>query len=337
MSITLKEVANACGVSITTVSLVLNDRPNRISEDVKARILETVERLNYKPNPIAVSMITKKTNIWGLILPDISNLYFSELAKVIEQNAYQSGYNIIYGNTTDSIEHTFEYFDFFYNRGVDGIIIIYSNKFNDEDKAKLNKLIQEADIPVIILDRFLAENRTTTILVDHRKGGYIATKHLLDLGHKVIGCITGPKHIVSSNERLLGYKDALKEAHIPFDESLIYHGDFQPHSGIKALESLLPKKVTAIFSFNDMMAIGFFRECKKRKIRIPEDISVIGYDDIILSELLDPPLTTITQPIDALGKEAVLQMLEMMKKNDHNYKNIILNPSLKVRESTQKK
>lgn len=337
MSITLKEVASACGVSITTVSLVLNNRPNRISKDVKARILETVERLNYKPNPIAVSMITKKTNILGLILPDISNLYFSELAKVIEQNAYQSGYNIIYGNTSDSIEHTFEYFDFFYNRGVDGIIIVYSNLFDEEAKTKLKKLIHDADIPVIILDRLLIENDTTTIMVDHRKGGYLATKHLLELGHTRIGCISGPINAVSSNERLLGHKDALKEVHVLFDEHLIYHGDFQAQSGIDALNYLYAQDITAIFSFNDMMAIGLYRECKKKNIMIPDDLSVIGYDDIFLADLLDPPLTTVYQPIDELGKATVEKMLATISKKDNKNHSVILNPALKIRESTKQK
>lgn len=336
MSVTLKEVANKCGVSITAVSLVLNNKPNRISIDVQKRILDTVKKMNYKPNQIAVSMITKKTKTIGLILPDISNLYFSELAKVIEQNAYLAGYNIIYGNTSDSVEHTFEYFEFFSNRGVDGIIMIYSNLFVNQHKKKMKQIIEKIEIPVVVLDRFLVSNLTTTILVNHKKGGEMATKHLIDLGHRKIGCVTGPINTISSNERLEGYKRALRTAGLPFKKELVFQGDFQAQSGMEALPYLLKEKVTAIFSFNDMMAIGLYRECKKSNIEIPNDLSIVGYDDIFLSELLDPPLTTIFQPINELGMLATSAIIGMINNNTKDVEKIVLDPVLKIRESTKK-
>lgn len=326
MSTTLKEVAIACGVSITAVSLVLNNQPNRISPEVKERIIKTAKKMHYKPNQIAVSMVTKKTNSIGLILPDISNLYFSELAKVIEQKAYEHGYHVIYGNTSDSMEHTFEYFNFFHNRGVDGIIVIYSNHFDDNDQKKLREMIQTMDIPVTILDRYLQTKDTPSIFVNHRKGGYLATKHLIELGHTRIGCITGPEFTMSSKERLAGYKEALKAANIPFHKSFIYHGDFQVQSGRDALAYLLKEKVSAVFSFNDMMAIGLYRECKVQSISIPQQLSIVGYDDILLAEILDPPLTTVFQPIYELGEAAVNCMINRIHHESNYDKEIILEP-----------
>lgn len=334
MSITLKEVAKACGVSITAVSLVLNDQPNRISPDVKKRIFQTAKELHYRPNQIAVSMVTKKTKSIGLIIPDINNLYFSELAKVIEQKAYAYGYHVMYGNTSDSVEQTFDYFNFFYNRGVDGIIVIYSNRLDEQDQERLKEMIQKLDIPVTLLDRYLSTKGTPSILVNHRKGGYLATKHLLELGHRRIGCITGPKFTMSSNERLRGYQDALQEAGINYREEFVAPGDFQVQSGRDALDSLLKQHVTAIFSFNDMMAIGLYRECKLRHIEVPRQLSIIGYDDIFLSELLDPPLTTIFQPINELGEMAVKFMIERILHNTLDDREILLEPELRIREST---
>ncbi len=333
MRATIQDVAKKVGLSTTTVSLVLNNKPNRISEAAKKEILKAARELNYRPSHIAVSMVTKETHTIGLVLPDISNLYFSELAKVIEEESYKYGYNVLYSNTQDSAKRDLEYLNIFLDRNADAIIMAASNSFNEEDKDKFLEAVGSCSVPIIMVDRVFNEPGITSVVLDQQLGGYLATKYLLGLGHLRIGCVSGPPNIPGAVSRLQGYKQALDEAHIPFEPDLVYTGDFHVESGSRALPYLLGQNVTAIFACNDMMALGIYRESRHYHLRIPNDLSVIGFDDIFLSDFLDPPLTTVAQPIADIGKECVRQVMAILNKESDPGQTFVFKPVLKVRGS----
>ena len=334
MRATIKDVAAEAGVSTTAVSLVLNGKCDRISEKTRKQILEVVERLNYRPNHIAMSMVTKTTQTIGLVLPDISNIYFAELSKLIEQSCYEHGYNVLYGNTHDMARRDIDYINIFLDRNVDAIIVILSNSI-DEHLRDIQKLISSTSTPFIIVDRKLDIGAGTTIIVNQKLGGYLATQHLINLGHRSIGCITGPKNVYSSIERLNGYKEALMEANIPIDENLIFEGNFHRESGMEALPYLLGRGVTAIFAFNDMMALGVYKQASYYNLSIPDNLSLVGYDDIFISDFITPPLTSIEQPVKQLADEAVNQVLKAIEKKNSDNNFFVFDPVLKVRGSTK--
>ncbi len=343
---TIKDVAAEAGVSTTAVSLVLNDKNNKISEKTRKQILEAVEKLNYRPNFIAMSMVTKSTQTIGLVIPDISNIYFSELSKLIEQSCYSCGYNVLYGNTHDMAMRDIDYINIFLDRNVDAIILILSNS-TDEHIRDIQKIITSTDTPFIVVDRMLDIDVGTTIVGNQKLGGYLATQHLINQGHRSIGCITGPKNVYSSIERLNGYKEALLEANLPIQENLIYEGNFHRESGMEALPYLLGRGVTAIFAFNDMMALGVYKQASYYNLSIPDNLSLVGYDDIFISDFITPPLTSIEQPVKNLADEAVRQVMNAIqeKKNNASWqanianvnKNnlLVFDPMLKVRGSTK--
>lgn len=331
---TIKDVANEAGVSTAAVSLVLSGKDSKISSKTRQQILDAVSKLNYRPNHIAASMVTKTTRTIGFILPDIGNIYFSELAKLIELACYSCGYNILYGCTHDMAQRDIEYLNIFLDRNVDVMIVIPS-KTIDEHLREIRKIMLRTDTPLIILDRKLDIDAGTTIIVDQKMGGYLATQHLIQLGHRSIGCITGPKNVYSSMERLKGYQAALSEASLPIQESLIYEGNFQTESGMEALPYLLGKGVTAIFAFNDMMALGVYQQASHYNISIPDNLSLVGYDDIFISDFITPPLTSIEQPVKQLADETVAQVMNAIQGKGERNEAIVFEPLLKVRGSTK--
>lgn len=334
MRSTIKDVAVEAGVSTTAVSLVLNGKNSNISDKTKRLILDAVEKLNYRPNHIAMSMVTKTTRTIGLVLPNISNIYFSELSKLIEQGCYEHGYNVLYGNTHDMARRDIDYVNIFLDRNVDAIIIILSNSI-DEHLRDIQKIIMNSETPFIVVDRKLDIDVGTTVVANQQLGGYLATQHLINLGHRSIGCITGPSNVYSSIERLGGYKTALSEANIPIQENLIYEGNFHRESGMEALPYLLGRGVTAIFAFNDMMALGVYKQAGYYNLSIPDNLSLVGYDDIFISDYLTPPLTSIEQPVKDLADEAVNQVLQAIENKSGNKSFSTFDPVLKVRGSTR--
>lgn len=337
MGVTIKDIARKLGVSTTTVSLVLNNKPSRISPETRQAVLQAAAELNYHPNQIAVSMVTRRTGTIGLLLPDISNLYFSSLAKVIESECSALGYNVLYGNTNDSVENDFKYLELFLlGRAVDAVILTPSYQLGEEERIRFRGLVESSSIPVVTVDRRMQQMEVPCVCVDQELGGYLATKHLLSLGHRRIGCITAQPNVSGSAERLRGYRRALEEAGVPFEPALVVAGNYHVESGIQALPILLGQEVSAIFAANDMMAIGVLRECRRFHLRVPEDLSVVGFDDIFLAEFLEPPLTTVYQPLEEIGREAVHQAAEMLHGAPGGERIISFKPSLRIRGSTMR-
>lgn len=332
MRVTIKDIAKQSGLSITTVSMVLNGKENRIAPETKKRVLQVAKEMNYRPNQLAVSMITKRTRTLGLIVPDISNLFFAELAKGAEQEGDRMGYNIILCNTNDKAEKDMEYMNVLADRSIDAVIYAMSSQLRMREMVSI---IDAMQTPVVLVDRFRVGEHFSSVAIDHRLGGYTATQHLISNGHRHIGCITGPLNIHTAKLRFEGYKAALEDNGIPYREDYVREGDYHIESGELAATELLQKEITAIFSCNDMMAYGIYKVAAKSNKKIPEDISVVGFDNISFSEIMEAPLTTVSQPTYEIGKAAVRKAVDLIENGAVN-ESIVFDPSLVVRKSVKK-
>ncbi|MCI8783151.1 MAG: LacI family transcriptional regulator [Dorea sp.] len=338
MRTTIKDIANYTGFSVTTISLVLNGKADKIPKSTKDVIFDAVEKLNYRPNQIAVGLVKKRTKTIGLVISDVSNVFFSNLAKGVEDECRRNGWNLILCNTNDLHKRDLEYIQVLADKGVDGILFCMSLDSDKKRALESVDLMKKLKMPFVMIDRFLEEVDCCSVIVNHRSGGYAATKHLLELGHQNIACVAGPLALEDSQHRLKGYKEALEEYGIAYDPDLIYEGNYDRESGKEAVEYILglSKKVTAIFSFNDMSAYGVYNRLKKHNYYIPRDMSLVGYDDIFFSEILDVPLTSVSQPVYDMGVEAVQQIISEIGSGVNSRKCITFQPKLTVRESTQR-
>lgn len=338
---TIKDIAAKTNLSVSTVSIVLNNRASRIPKATRDIVIKAAKELNYRPNQLAVGLVTKRTKTLGLIVPDIRNTFFSNLAKGIEDEARKKGWTVLLCNSNDSHKRDLEYIKMLASKGVDGILYSMSADSNLKNFKEKFSLIKKLGINFLMIDRYLDFPSTfpkiDIVSLDHFKGGYLATKHLLDLGHKKIACVSGPQNLSESNDRLRGYRKALDENKIEYDEELIIQGDYHIESGREAIDKLIEKDFTAVFAFNDMMAFGVLKGLKAHKLSIPGDVSVIGYDDIYLSEILDVSLTTIHQPIEIMGRGATRYFIDIIDGRKKPLKSLPrYSPELIIRESTSR-
>jgi LacI family transcriptional regulator len=327
---TIREVALLAGVSTATVSHVINNT-RYVSPEVRQRVQDAMQALNYRPNVLARSLRRGETNTLGLILPDSANPFFAEIGRAIEAVAFQHGYNVILGNSENELSKEQVYVDVLLNKQVDGLIFVAAG----DHSPSLEELVRRG-VPVVVVDRHLRGLDVDTVLTDNLQGGLTATRHLLELGHRRIACITGPSNLTPSAERVIGYRQALQEGSLAIDESLIRRGDFHPHSGYLAACELLQGEnpPTAFFICNDLMAIGALRALAEANLRVPQDCSVIGFDDIELASYLTPPLTTIRQNKMAMAEAAVTLLLERMIDPSRPARRHLLPTVLVQRQST---
>lgn len=332
MSTTIHDVAAKAGVSITTVSLVLNNKPSRVSQATKERVWAVAEELKF--TNIRRSPLTGRgKGVLGIILPDIRNLFFSTLCVSAEQCAKQHGYGVLIATSEDAVESDMDYIDAMYEKGVLGIMMAKAARTTQQNEKKLQQKIIDTSLPFVTIDRHLDISNARSVMGDNKEGAALAMRHLIGLGHRRIGCITGPKQDVVSFQRMAGYKEALQEAGIAFDESLVSIGDYRSSYGAEHLPYLLGQDVTAVFCFNDMMAIGVYKACRAYGLKIPQNLSVVGYDDIAFCESLDTPLTTVHQPTEAMGEAAAMELMAMLA-DKPSHGPLLFRPTLKVRAST---
>lgn len=335
---TIRDVAQKAGYSIATVSLVLNHKNVSIPNSTREKIWAVVKELNYRPNQLAVSMVTKKSKVLGLIIPDNSNAFFADISKAIERAARHAGYGLIYGNSNNDSRRDLQYMRMFSDRQVDGIIFAKSTSVFEEDDEKSLQFMKNSVIPFVTIDRQVPGSEVRSVMLNHFKGGYLATRHLIQLGHRRIGAYTGPSDLQNSNERLEGYRSALAEAGIVFDPALIFEGDYQLGQEEAAFTHFLNQKVSAVFCFNDLMAFGLYREMRRAGLSIPDDLSIVGFDNIFFSDIIQPALTTIGQPITEMGKcvvETLLGIIEGDPSATSIRRHQVFEPKLLVRESTK--
>ncbi len=309
---TIREVAARAGVSPTTVSHVVNNT-RYVSAELRARVLAAMDELGYRPNALARSLRRGETHTLGLILPDSANPFFAEIGRSIEASAFSLGYNVILCNTEGDLSKESLYVDVLLEKQVDGMIFVAAG-----DRSDALQVVLQQELPIVVVDRDLAGVQLDTVLNDNHQGGYLATRHLINLGHQRIGCISGPSHLTPSAQRVTGYKQALSEAGLTIDASLILRGDFHPQSGREAALELLayPNRPSAILACNDLMAMGVLRAAAECGLEVPRHLAVVGYDDIELASYTNPPLTTIRQPKREIGRRAVEMLIERI--NDRN-------------------
>jgi len=333
--ITINDVAKLAKVSKSTVSKVLNEQDG-ISEKTREKVLATMEKLNYHPSMVAKSLKSRKTKAIGLMLPSITNPVFPTILKGVEDTALENGYVIVFCNSDEKIEKESLYFEIFKNRWVDGII--FSVVTGNKEEESYIRAIYEKGTPVVLIDREIDGYFANVVMIDNKKSAFDATTHLLELNHRKIGCITGPLNIKMFAKRLQGYRKALAEYGIEFNEDLVKEADLTIKGGSLAVKELLSQKElpTAIFACNDFMAIGAIKELQRNGLKVPNDVSVIGFDDIPLASLVTPSLTTIAQPLYEMGVEAMNLLMRLMEKKGASRRKILLDTQLVIRDSTSK-
>jgi len=328
----IKEVARLAGVSITTVSRVINNK-EPVKKETAEKVWEAVHLLNYQPNLLARSLRNQQSKLLGLLVPDIENPIFARLAKHLEEAASKKGYSLIFCNTNDDPEKERNYLEILVQRQVEGIVF---SRVSDE--RLFFKTPQLSRIPYIVLDRTLEIEEAPTIKLDNYAAGVLAASHLLNLGHKKFACLAGPLKIKICRERFYGFLDTLEKSGIGLREELIEEGDFKIEEGKKAMNRILNssplEQPTAVFSMNDLMAIGAIQAIKGRGLSVPGDVSVIGLDNIPLCDVVSPPLTTIAQPFDEMAKEGISLLLKLIEGKKIRKTTIVLQPELVIRNST---
>lgn len=340
MRTTLRDIAQQVGVSTTTVSLVINNKPCRISDEVRASILKVASELDYRPNRTAVNLVTKNSNLIGVIVPSVSNIFFGTITSEIEAYCYQNGYAVLIGNTYDMLQRDIHYLKTFVDLDVSGIIFTKAESADPVHDAQCADILQSAGIPTVLLLRHIANIASPSIYIDHFLAGYLGTQHLLSLGHKRIGCITGACSLQGTKFKTKGYRCALAEGGIGFDPALIVEGDYSLAIGEELTPYFLTQDCSAIFTYNDMMALGVYKALRQLKYRVPEDISLLGCDDIYLGEVLEKPLSTVSLPLEKLGQTAGHIMIDLLTNNNHipnqneTPSSIVLEPALRVRQTT---
>jgi len=328
----IKDVAKLAGVSVGTVSKYLNKKGN-LKEETRKKVEYAINKLQYKPSPVARSMRTGKTNTIAIIAPDITNPFFAEIYNSIRQCAAQNGYVSILYTTSDDPKILKNYLTSTSIKQADGIILCFVDE--DEDVAQFMDEIQKS-IPIVMLSWNINNTKFNCVSIDVFEGAMKATNHLISLGHKRIAYVGGHDRV--SVEKHNGFIKALKAAALESKPEFEYFGDFNLQTGFYATRKfcMLPDMPTAIFAENDIIAIGCIKYLLQNNIRVPEDVAVIGFDNIKLSAMYEPSLSTISLPIVQMGEEAVKLLLSIMHKNNANNKVLILKNELIVRSSTDK-
>jgi LacI family transcriptional regulator len=327
---TIKDVAALAGISYTTVSHVLN-KTRPVSDEVRRKVEAAIIQLDYVPSAVARSLKAKATSTIGLLIPNGINPYFAELARGIEDYCERNGFCVILCNSDDNPEKQRSYLRVLLEKRVDGLIV--SSVGGD---AGLADGLAAVRTPMVIVDRDLEGIVADLVRIDHELGAYLATCHLLALGHRHIACICGPAKTSVAQMRLAGYRRAMREAQVPVPAEWVVESDFTSPGGYQAAIGLLEQNApTAIFAGNDMIGIGVLRAAAERNIRVPSDLSVIGFDDIQMSRYVYPALTTVGQSILQLGEMAAEVLLRRIAAPaGRAVEQRIVKPSIVLREST---
>ncbi|WP_332631825.1 LacI family DNA-binding transcriptional regulator [Halalkalibacter flavus] len=324
---TIREVAKKAGVSVATVSRVINGT-GRVKKATEEKVLDIVKQLNYTPSSIAVSLNNKKSKTIGLLLPDITNPFFAELAKGVEEVAKKKGYTVILCNSNGDLQSELDHLQVLEQKYVDGIIL--------SSHTLTYSHIEECKIPIVSIDRTL-DGKLSSVTSKNYEGAMLATRHLLKKGCERIAHIAGPQNIVTARKRLEGYMAVVKDKSWYSDELLVY-GDYEIQTGYEATLKLLnsTQKIDGIFAGNDLMAVGSLKAIYSLGLRVPEDVAVIGFDGINFSKITIPELSTIAQPIFEMGLLATDTILDEIVNNKKNQSFHELSVSLIERDSTKK-
>jgi LacI family transcriptional regulator len=330
---TIKDVALRAGVSVTTVSHVVNDT-RHVSAKGRERVELAIRELGYVPNAMARSLKSNTTSTLGMLIPNSSNPYFAEIVRIVEDRCFGAGYTLVLCNTDDEPHRQSVYLQVLAERRIDGLIVVSTGAGDDDS---LVTQLRGLRMPTVLVDREIADPACDLVETAHMQGGLLAVRHLLSLGHKRIACIGGPVGVMPSEQRIEGWRMALAEAGAtPNADALLWRGGFTSQGGYEAMHAILrtEQAPSAVFVCNDLMAIGALRAAHESGVRVPDDLSIVGFDDIELSAYTSPALTTVAQPKERIGALAVDMLLERVGGKRRDARKVVLQPELRVRAST---
>lgn len=332
MKATIKDVAKQAKVSVATVSRILNGLEG-YTEETKQRVLATIDELGYQRNAVARGLVMKNTNTIAVLLPQVSTIFHSQILSGIEDLAQQSGYSVIICNIGEDGIRMTDQVKLLAQRQVDGIILTSINMTDEQ-----YKLIESLKIPYILVSMISYKHQIPYVRVDDVQAAYSATNYLIQKGHKKIAMISGPLNDpIAGQQRLLGYRNALMDNGIEINEKLIKYGFFGYEHGVKCMEELLNEEdeFSAVFAASDDMAVGALQVAYKKGIHVPNDISIMGYDNTRVAEMSIPPLTVVGQPLYEMGKVSMDNLMSMMK-GDKDITSVVLRHEIIERDSVLK-
>jgi DNA-binding LacI/PurR family transcriptional regulator len=337
MKVTIRDIAQAAGVSAASVSLVLNNKPSRITEETRERILNAAKELGYIRKEKKEAVVGSSGKVIGVIHPDMGNLFINQCVEGIENYAAVYGHNAIVCDVQDSSKRCAEYLSLFSRLNVDGIIVIPPLDMNiNNNNILLGNALKQTKVPFILLDRAIDRVFCDFITSDNKQGAYMATEHLIYCGHENIGIIAGMREVYNGRKRIEGYKEALAFYNISINQENIYYGDFHHQSGYEGAEYFWKKGIRAIFACSDDMAMGVYQFAREHGLTIGEDISVVGFDDNYICKRVTPALTSISQSGAAMGKKACEMVIKrVLKLEDEAIRDIYFTPRLIERNSVK--
>lgn len=332
MDTTIKDIAEQANVSFSTVSRALNDKYG-VKPDTKKRVLEIARNLNYRPNALARGLVNRQTNTIGLIIPDIKNPFFPEVAGGIEERGAELGFNVFLCNTNWSEEREERYIDLLTERRVDGLIVSPTGESMDV----LEDMLHES-LPVVYVSRAPRATSRSYVVIDNVRGGFLATKHLIEAGYETIGFLGATQDEATCGERYQGYRSALEKYGIAVADRYVKQGDFRRKSGYDLVGEMLEAgdRPRAIFAVNDLVALGAIQAVRSAGLRVPQDVAVVGFDDIEIASLQEIQLSTINQPKYLMGSVAMEILAETIRQGvaDVTPRKVMLEPELVVRGSS---
>lgn len=332
MNATIYDVASEAGVSMATVSRVVNGNPN-VKPSTRKKVLDAIDRLAYRPNAVARGLASKKTTTVGVIIPDISSIFFSELARGIEDIATMYKYNIILCNSDQNSEKEIHLLNTLLEKQVDGIVFM-GGKIGEEHLNEFEK----SPVPVVLAATVDEQGRTPSVNIDYKQAVYDAVSHLIGGGHTKIAMVSGPLgDPINGHYKFEGYERAIEEAGIPFDDNYVVIGDYTYDSGIEAMQTLMKmkEKPTAVFVGSDEMGVGVINSAQDAGFHVPDDFEVIGFNNTRVALMVRPTLTTVVQPMYDIGAVAMRLLTKYMndeKVDDHV---VVLPHRLEFRHSTK--
>ena len=329
--VTLHDVADLAGVSHQTVSRVINNSEN-VRPETRERVEAAILELGYRPNAIARSMASGNTRTLGCISPNLTDPVFTRIIESAQNEARRQGYFVLTGSAATAQESE-PLLDEMLKRRVEGLIML--NPRDDDRYRQLEPLLRSGS-PIVYVKNSPQDEQVSSVRCDDIQGGYLATKHLLDQGHKKIAIILGRENEQCTGERLEGCRNALDEAGLSLPDELVTRGDWSSQSGSAAMKKLLEHSgaFSAIFALNDRMAAGAIRTLRESGYRVPDDYSIIGYDNGPLAFLIDPPLTTIAQPLEDFGEQAARILIDLIQEQNQQPVDYCALPKLVIRSST---
>lgn len=338
-AVTIKDIAKALGISTSTVSRALRDS-YEISPETKQLVLDCAEKLNYRPNPIALSLKERKSRSIGVVVCEIANSFFSQVINGIESISYDRGYNVIISQSHESYEREVMDLRYLASRSVDGLLISVSTETNDTSHLKA---LHEKGLPIVFFDRITEEIATHSVIVDNFKGAYEATEHLVQNGYRRIAAIANSEFLSITTERLAGYREALLANGIQPEDAYIKHCFYggmifsEIEESVNRLLTMKPRP-DAILTTSDKLTTGCLKTLRRRGLQVPADIALAGFSNSDITDLVDPPLTVVRQPAFEIGRDATELLLQLIesKRPVKQFEKRVLTPQLMIGESSHR-